>query len=653
MLAHIVERLRASLALKLALLVLAATGVIFGAAFAYTDRVAKEALLKSVRENTRCMARDTVNRIETILLSVEATARLLAGQMLGAHPDEPELRRIIEDAIRISPHVYGSAIAFEPDAFRKGTRAFGPYVCSAADGFRFVDLALGDYDYFSQDWYLIPRELGRPLWTEPYFDEGGGNELMCTYGVPFFRDEDGRHRVAGIATADVKLEHLTRIVSGIRLYKSGYAFLHSRNGQVLAHPKSEWVFRESIFSIAEESGDPQMRELGSRMARGEEGFIRRRSAVTGRISWFYFAPIPVSGWSVGIVVPEDEVLEDLHAMNRAVLVTGIGGFGLLLGVIGTLSAGVTRPIRSLARQTGEIAKGNLDLPVPAVRSSDEVGQLSRSFENMRVALKDYIANLAHTTAAKERIESELKIAQSIQRSFLPKRFPPFPDRSGFDIFAELQPAKEVGGDLYDFFMLDERSLFFSIGDVSGKGVPAALYMAVTKTLMKGVAEQQREPSQVLEKVNDELAGDNEETMFATIFCGILDIETGALRYTNAGHLPPLLLHGTDAPWVELPRGLLLGISEGTRYETRSLTMPAGSILVLYTDGVTEAMDPENHLFGDDRLQQLVAGRPGATPREIVRAIFEAVRGHAAGAPQSDDVTVFALRYDGRAEDQAL
>lgn len=646
MLPHIIERLRASLAFKLALLVLLATGMIFAAAFAYTGRVAKDALLRSVRENTRCMAQDTVNRIETILLSVEATARLLAGQMVNNRADQSQLRVMIEDAIRISPHVYGSAIAFEPGAFAPGVQAFGPYVCSAAEGFRFVNLADGDYDYFSQDWYLIPRELGRPLWTEPYFDEGGGNELMCTYGVPFYSESGGRQKVAGIATADVRLAHLTRIVSGIRPYRSGYAFLHSRNGQILAHPKADWVFRESIFSIAEETGDSQMRELGLRMARGEEGFIRRRSAVTGRMSWFYFAPITVSGWSVGIVVPEDEVLEDLHAMNRVVLITGIAGFGLMLGVVGTLSASVTRPIRSLARHTREIARGNLDLPMPPPSSSDEVGQLSQSFEHMRVALKDYIANLAHTTAAKERIESELKIAQSIQRSFLPKRFPPFPNRSEFDIFAELLPAKEVGGDLYDFFMLDDGHLFFSIGDVSGKGVPAALYMAVTKTLMKGVAEQHSDPSQALEKVNDELARDNEETMFATVFCGILELSTGLLRYTNAGHLPPLLLQSSGATWVDLPKGLLLGISGGTRYETRSLVMPEGSALVLYTDGVTEAMDPQHRLFGDAPLQQLLRESAADNPKEIVQAILRAVREHAAGAPQSDDVTVFALKYEG-------
>ena len=648
MLGPTVERLRSSLAFKLALLVLASTGVIFAAAFFYTTAVARRALLKSVHENVRNIARDTVRQMESVLNGVEPLPRMMAERLGHSNPNREQIQEIIRETLRSSPHVYGSAVAFEPGAFAPDVKSFSPYLYSKEGGFGSVDLGLGSYDYFSQDWYLIPKELGRPIWTEPYFDEGGGNSLMCTYSVPFFREKDGRRALAGVVTADVKADHLTRLVSAIKLYQSGYAFLNSKNGQIIAHPNPDWVCKESIFSVAEESGDAGLRDVGLRMARGEEGFVRRPSMVTGRMSWLYYAPIPASGWSIGIMVPEEEILADLRVMSQRVLLIGLAGFGLLFAAVVAVSTGITRPIRSLARQAREIAKGNLDLPLLAVHSRDEVGALSHSFEDMRVALKEYVANLAATTAAKERIESELKIAQSIQRSFLPKHFPPFPDKTEFDLYAELHAAKEVGGDLYDFFLLDSRHLFFAVGDVSGKGVPAALFMAVTKTLMKGLAEQHLTPCEVLRKVNGELYVDNDQMMFVTVFCGILDLETGRVDYTNAGHLPPVLLRGDGAvSWVDLPPGVLLGISEDPVYETRTLTLGPQDTLLLYTDGVTEAMNAAKELLGDDWLLSFAQTQPGANPKDLVENLLAAVQRFEGGEPQSDDVTALALQYRKR------
>ena len=190
----------------------------------------------------------------------------------------------------------------------------------------------------------------------------------------------------------------------------------------------------------------------------------------------------------------------------------------------------------MARATEEIATGNLDIELPALRSKDEVGRLADSFSHMKNSLKQYIKELTETTAAKERIESELKVAHDIQMSLLPKLFP---ERKEFDIYATLEPAREVGGDLYDFSLLEEDRLFFLVGDVSGKGVPAALFMAVAKTLLNRLAERCTDPSLVLTQVNKELCRENESSMFVTLFCGLLDFKTGDLLFSNAGHNPPL------------------------------------------------------------------------------------------------------------------
>jgi phosphoserine phosphatase RsbU/P len=341
---------------------------------------------------------------------------------------------------------------------------------------------------------------------------------------------------------------------------------------------------------------------------------------------------------------------DIRFLNHTVLLIGAAGFSVLFVLVVGISRTITRPLQSLLGTTAEIAKGNLDVSLPRVRINDEVGQLSRSVDTMRLALKEYITNLTETTKAKERIESELKIARNIQMNFLPKHFPPFPDRHEFDIFAMLESAKHVGGDLYDFFLLDGDHLFFSVGDVSDKGVPAALFMAVTKTLMKGIAEQGLTPADVLDRVNAELCQGNDAAMFVTVACGMLDITTGELVYSNAGHNPPVLLRAGGAPeMLPVPPGLVLGVMEEATYATRTIRLTPGDRLLLYTDGVTEAMDAGQRLFSDERLLGEMAGLAAAEPRRMVERIMAAVHAHAGGTPQSDDITLLALQYKGNAE----
>ena len=407
---------------------------------------------------------------------------------------------------------------------------------------------------------------------------------------------------------------------------------------------------ESIFSVAEAADDPELRETGRAMIRGEKGFVALRDHFAGQKAWMYYAPLPSVGWSIGVVFPEEALFAGLRDLNRVVLIIGTTGFAILFLIIVLISGTITRPLRTLAAKAAEIARGNLDIEVSDVTSRDEVGDLSRSFDNMKVALKEYIANLAETTAAKERYESELKIARTIQMSFLPKNFPPFPEYVEFDIYATLVPAKEVGGDLYDFFLLDEDHLFFSIGDVSGKGVPAALFMAAAKTLMKGTASREMAPSEVLSKVNHELCLENDSMMFVTVFCGILNFRTGEVRYSNAGHNPPLVLRpGRPPEWLPLPEGFLLGTMEDSLYETRQILLAPGDTLLLYTDGVTEAMNGDKLFYEERRLVRVTEEHGQAPPEELVREILRSVRAFAGSEPQSDDITMLALSFRGRAE----
>lgn len=253
----------------------------------------------------------------------------------------------------------------------------------------------------------------------------------------------------------------------------------------------------------------------------------------------------------------------------------------------------------------------------------------------------------HLLRESERIDSELRVARDIQLSMVPKVFVPDPPRAEFRLHARLLPAKEVGGDLYDFFLLDQHRLFFVVGDVSGKGVPAALFMAVIRTFMRGLAREYESPAALLERVNAEMVRDNAELYFVTVFCGILDLRTGEVVYTNAGHNPPYVVAPeaeAGAERLHLPKGMVLAVMPGVVYRTETITLTPGSVLVAYTDGVTEAMSPSHEQFGEGRLKEVLDASAGCPVDEITSAVFDAVHAHAAEEPQSDDITVLTLCF---------
>lgn len=248
---------------------------------------------------------------------------------------------------------------------------------------------------------------------------------------------------------------------------------------------------------------------------------------------------------------------------------------------------------------------------------------------------------------KHTIEGELNAAREIQMSMVPKMFPPFPDRPEFELSAVLEPAKEVGGDFYDFFFVDRHHLVFLLGDVSGKGIPASLFMAVTKTLLKAVADENTSIDQVLFRVNNQLCEGNDLSMFATVFCGIIDTRTGRVEYSNAGHNPPVLCRKSGNPeFLETQGSLAIGSFEESPYVKETLALGIGDTIVIYSDGVTEAMNNNEELFSEERLLQSLREVNGQHPDELLKKILADVHSHAALAPQSDDITILALQYKG-------
>ena len=359
----------------------------------------------------------------------------------------------------------------------------------------------------------------------------------------------------------------------------------------------------------------------------------------------------LKGGAILVTLPTDHVQAAIRSQaRRAVAVSGLVLlFGSAIAVFGAQT--ISRPIANLTDMTRRIAGGDFTRRID-ISAKNEIGILAASFNEMTRRLDDSIEHLKETTAAKERMESELKIAHEIQMSMVPKMFPPFPDRPEFDIFAMLVPAREVGGDLYDFFFLDDDRLFFAIGDVSGKGVPAALFMAVTKTLLRATASQEATPGETLRRLNEELYKDNDSCMFVTLFCGILNVRTGEIEYSNGGHELPYHLSGSELRPLENTGGGALGIAENAAYRSERLRLGPGESLFLYTDGVTEAMDAAGELFAERRLEQSVRRAGVSGPRQLLGQVVDEVNAFAAGVPQADDVTGLVLRYVGASREGA-
>jgi sigma-B regulation protein RsbU (phosphoserine phosphatase) len=285
------------------------------------------------------------------------------------------------------------------------------------------------------------------------------------------------------------------------------------------------------------------------------------------------------------------------------------------------------------------------------KSNDE---LMNELQSKNIELQESFENLRKTKSAKERMETELNIGKDIQMSMLPLVFPPFPDRKDLDIFAVLKPAREVGGDFYDFFFIDEGRLCFCVGDVSGKGVPAALFMAMTKTLIKSRATNDLSPASILTHVNDELSEDNKSCMFVTLFLGIINIIDSELIYTNAGHNPPFIKHGNQTlECLDGRHGPVIGAVSGMAYKEDKTSLAKKDLLFLFTDGVTEAMDPDSNLYSDKRLEDLLSLREYDSVNDIVNSTASDVKEFENGAEQTDDITILAIEFLGQPEGKSV
>src|SRR5688572_11845227 len=617
----------------------ATTALLFSLAAFYAYRNARDQAILDAERRAVLTAEVEASQVEEVLRSAEEGVRLLASTLGHTSTSTTELERVIRAFVEGNPRVYGSTIASNP----KTRGLYAPYFYKGPDGITRADLATPSYNYPSQVWYSGAANAGAPRWSDPYYDEGGGNVVMVTYTVPVFSDSS-KGTFVGVVTADIALDWLAQSIETQSLQGSDYAMVLSRSGDVLAHPDRE-VQKTTTDALRkrERAVDPRARAVVDRLLTLKRGFEPFEDPYLGRKVRAVFRPVGGADWSIVVVYAEETLLADarrLARINLSILVGALLALGLVVTVI---SKRVTRPLRDLASSATQMAKGNLDAALPAVSSNDEIGALNRTFHHMRDSLKEYILNLEITTREKERHESELKIARDIQMHLLP------PDRAdarppaAYHLAAALIPARQVGGDLYDHFLVD-RKLWFMVGDVSGKGVGAALFMARAMTMLRAAAGPGASPKEILSKVNQGLCLQNNGATFVSLFAAVLDLATGSLTHASAGHDPPVIISGLDSRFLQTDGGPVLGLIEGAVYVEERTNLNPGDTLVVYTDGVTEAMDLEARLFSGERIREALRFSGSRSSADVLGALLASVRAFVGDAPQSDDITVMVVQY---------
>ena len=609
------------------------------------------------------MALEAGSRYESIILNSNERIRgVLSDVYVGAINNINDIERDIDDPDKLQAHLermvklnmYMSScrLIFEPDFFPQKGHYLEIYAWRDSTGtIRGKQMNEHHPDYMTHPWYKAAFERQEGDWTPPYFDRAASQQLTTTY-LTHIHDHQGRK--VGMLGADVSLEWLRLRHQRIdaenheRFEKDfkdqSYSFIIDSDGTYLIHPDRERVLKKKFQEIAALTPDSDDDEMAQDMMAGKSG--SRRMLKDGIDSWVFYSFVKYADWTVVVVVPEAIIHHNGNTL--VLLLLGILATGLL--IIYVLSHKLIqqnlKQVKRFVTAAGEMAQGNFNAELPEMRSR-EMDALRTAFMDMENSLGRYVEELKTTTASNVALEQELKIASDIQQQMLPKVYPPFPERTDIDIFGEVVTAKKVGGDLFDFFIRDDK-LYFSIGDVAGKGVPAALVMAVTRSMFRSASLSNTSPKLIVESINRSVCQSNDSFMFVTLFMGVLDLKTGHLLYTNAGHEPPVLVGGAHTRFINVNNNIPLGLRSDWEYTEQKSLIDKGTTLFLYTDGYTEAETTEHEQFGRERMcsEALRLSAEHLDSREFVRQIRQAERTFVHGIPQSDDISLLAIKYLG-------
>lgn len=548
---------------------------------------------------------------------------------------------IMNRMLKLNPYMRSCGIYFVEGYYPQKGRLFAPYA-SRRDSIikESQDACDQGNDYVKDKWFKDAIASKEGYWAKPFLDNDSAKSPLVSYLLPI---HDQQNRTVAVLGVDLLLSWLNEKIQPVRWKDSEkwnpeyqiYFFMTDSTGTLLVHPDTKRLVVENMKPYINDYNN--LGHLTINDSREDE------KVVEGVETLVCSQVVKYTNWNISIVIPQ-------FFINVAgYIVAGIAIMFVFMGQLVVYFFGrrsikkAVNPLQQLAISADEVAKGNFKTELPELKSHDEIHHLRDSFAQMQQSLTRYVEDLRYATAQKAAIENEMKVAHDIQMSMLPKTFPPYPERNDLDIYGTLTPAKGVGGDLFDFYIRDEQ-LFFCIGDVSGKGIPASLFMAVTRSLFRNISQHVSKPDHIVNALNQAQSDGNDTNMFVTLFVGVLDLKTGRLSYCNAGHDAPLLL-GNEVTILPCECNLPIGVIADFTFEQQEITLERPTTIFLFTDGLNEAENIDHAQFGDERIkniaESLVAdGQP--EPTQVIRHMTDAVHTFVGIAEQSDDLTMLAI-----------
>ena len=605
-------------------------GIVKIGAFSICERV-----LKGEKEEVRRITSD-------LYMAATNTAPFIEEDL-----DKPDrMYDIMNRMLKLNPYMRSCGIYFVEGYYPQKGRLFAPYASRRDSTIinESQDACDQGNDYVKAEWFKEAISSKEGYWAKPFLDNDSAQSPLVSYLLPI---RDARQRTVAVLGVDLSLSWLNEKMQPTRAlnWKNSeewnpeyqlYFFMTDSTGTILVHPDTKRLVVENMQPYINDD-NKNWGYLSVADSREEEKVVEGVKTLLCR------QVVKYTDWDICLVMP----LFFIDVVGYAI--AGIAIMFILLGLLVVYFFGrrsikkQVRPLKQLATTADEVAKGNFKTVLPELKSRDEIHMLRDSFAQMQQSLTQYVEDLRATTAQKASMESELKVAHDIQMSMLPKTFPPYPERNDLDIFGSLTPAKGVGGDLFDFYIRDEQ-LFFCIGDVSGKGIPASLYMAVTRSLFRNISQHVSKPEQIINALNQAQSEGNDTNMFVTLFVGVLDLKTGRLCYCNAGHDSPLLL-GSKVTILPCECNLPIGVITDFTFEQQEITLKRPTTIFLFTDGLNEAENIDHAQFGDERIEKIAESMVAdgqLEPIQVIRHMTDAVHTFVGIAEQSDDLTMLAI-----------
>ncbi|WP_062354278.1 SpoIIE family protein phosphatase [Pseudoxanthomonas mexicana] len=597
---------------------------------------ARRMILEDARRDTHATTQEAAHRLDGALHVVTITTHGISDLVGSAQLSPDELVATLRAMVKATPGCAGGLLVLEPR--ERGDAPFARYVAAAGNDRDFV---ADGYPFRDQGWYQ--RTVASPggWWSEPYLNQTAGGVWMVTYNMPL-REPGRGARTRGMVSLDLPLANMTDPVDSLAHLPGWRVTLVAPGGTLALNPEVGIEQRETLDEYIVRAGRTDLRQAAQAVRMRQPLQYVHADAVSGERRYTVVEPIGDSGWSLLVAQSYDLITERLASALWMLVAIGTLLALVCMLVVRKLARHVSQPVEGLSLAAARLGHGDYDMPVPHVHRRDEVGQMARTLEHARGSIRQQLREIEDMTAARQKLESELSIAREIQQAMLPPGLMIDREHAHLEAYARLEPAKAVGGDFYCFIQTDPDCLWFAIGDVSDKGVPAALFMARTVTVLEVAASAHPSPERVLAEASRRLVQGNDACMFATVLCGRVDVRSGACVLASAGHDAPLLLHA-DGRHEELPvqPGPPLGFEVGEAFPLWSGQLPAGATLLAWTDGITEAFDRDNHAFGAERIPEAL--QPGATAREQCETLIARVHAFTDPAPQSDDITALAIR----------